>query len=126
MKKEVQTLLKTLKSMKEFKKVKFIFIYGSEVTGGKLRTSDVDFCIYYDTNSKEEMEKFRLKLLSKLPENFDVQIFQLLPLFVRKEVLKGKLVYAENEEFVYQKAYETLEDFEAFKRHYYDYIGMLK
>ena len=126
MKKEVETLLRTLKTMKEFKKVKFIFIYGSEVSGEKLETSDVDFCVYYDTNDKEEMVKFRLRLLSKLPKNFDVQIFQLLPLFMRKEVLKGKLIYAKDEKFVYQKAYETLEDFESFKRHYYDYIGMMK
>jgi hypothetical protein len=64
--------------------------------------------------------------LSRLPSNFDVQIFQLLPLFVRKEVLKGKLIFAKDEGFVYEKVYETLEDFESFEPYLLDYLGIIR
>jgi predicted nucleotidyltransferase len=124
MEKNMRKLLKILKSMEEFQKVEFIIFYGSRALEVGRKTSDVDVCIYYNSKSKEEMERFRLNLLSKLPDIFDVQIFQLLPLYVRKEVLKGKLIFVRNIDFVYQKAHETITDFESFKHRFYDYIGM--
>lgn len=44
--------------------------------------------------------------LSKLPEIFDVQIFQLLPLYIRIDVLKGKLIYCEDETLLHDVAWE--------------------
>ena len=52
-------------------------------------SSDIDLWIYYD-GDKEEAGDFRFRLLSKLPEIFDVEIFQLLPLYIRIEV-EGKI-----------------------------------
>jgi hypothetical protein len=46
-----------------------------------------------------ESEKFRLKLLSELPDYFGIPIFNPLPIFVRKEVLKGKPIFIANKEF---------------------------
>jgi predicted nucleotidyltransferase len=125
-KKLMEKLLETLKSMKEFRKVEFIIFYGSRAQEISLKSSDIDVCIYYNSKRKEEMNRFRLKVLSKLPSIFDIQIFQLLPLYVRKEVLKGKVLYVKNIGFIYQKAYETIKDFESFKPYFHYYIGMRK
>jgi hypothetical protein len=38
--------------------------------------------------------------------------------------LKGKILYADDTPFMYDKAYETIKEFDSFKRRYYDYQGI--
>jgi hypothetical protein len=118
---EIVGILKTVKSIREFDRVEFVILHGSRAFGKGLETSDLDLCIYY-RGTPEEMSRFRLKLLSKLPSYVDVQIFQQLPLYVRKEVLKGKVLFAKDKKFLYEVALKTVKDFEAFKPRFYDYI----
>jgi hypothetical protein len=40
------------------------------------------------------------------------------------QVLKGKVLYSDDTPFMYHKAYETIKEFESFKRRYYDYLGI--
>lgn len=122
MEEQINLFLKKLKEMPDFDRVKFVFLFGSVAERKQNKLSDIDFAIYFDGDSKNRF-KFRLKLLAKLPDNFDVQIFQDLPLYVRKEVLKGKLIYAKDLTFAYDVAYETIKAFEDFKKYYYDYIN---
>ncbi len=120
-KKDLELFLKKLKKMPDFGKVKFIFLFGSHVQDKENKFSDIDFAVYCEGTEKERFN-FRLKLMSKLPEKFDIRIFQDLPLYVRINVLKGEVIYAKNEKFVYDKAYETIKKFEDFKKCYYDYL----
>jgi len=115
--------LKKIKSMKEFKRVEFVILYGSVAQRRGTKSSDIDICIYYGAEKEEEMSRFRLKLLSELcRDEYDVQIFQQLPLYMRKEVLKGKVLYVREKELLYKIALETIKDFESFKLRFYDYI----
>lgn len=121
--KKIEAFLKTIKSMKEFSKVEFIIFYGSLAKGGGIKNSDMDICVYYRAKRKEDASRLRLKLLTKLCSDlYDIQIFQLLPLYVRVEVLKGKVLYVRNKRFLNEKALETIRDFELFKPYYHDYI----
>jgi len=72
---------------------------------------------------RNEAARFRHAALSRLPGNYDIQIFQQLPLHVRVEVLKGMPVFIRNTRFLYEKANETLRDFEEFRHRLYDYTG---
>ena len=119
----IEEFLRTIRKFEEFKRVKFIILFGSAAEGNLTEDSDIDVCIYFD-GSKIEGEKFRLKLLSELPDYFDVQIFNSLPIFVRKEVLKGKPIFIADRDFTYEIFYKTLEEFEDFRKYLYDYIGM--
>ena len=116
-------LMNALKKIPGFSKVMFVMLYGSHADNTQNKLSDIDYAIFYNGNKKERF-RFRLKILSRLPDKFDIQIFQDLPLFVRKDILKGNLLYAKDESYVYDIAYETMKDFEHFKKYYYDYIGM--
>jgi len=119
----VKKEIEKIKNIEEFEKVQFIILYGSAAEGGMREGSDIDLCIYYD-GTPEEASEFRLSVLSTLFEDtYDVQIFQQLPLYVRKEVLKGKVVYCKDTRFLYAVARETIRDFEEFKDRFYDYIG---
>jgi len=120
--KMVKKALNEIKATRGFERVKFIILYGSAAGDRMHSGSDIDLCIYYDGDMGEASD-FRFRLLSKLPEVFDVQIFQFLPLYVRVEVLKGKVIYCEDETFLHDIAWETIKEFEAFKHRFYDYIG---
>ena len=121
MKDKINLFMKKLKERSDFNRVKFVILFGSFSQNKENKMSDVDLAIYYD-GDKEERFNFRLKMLSELPDGFDVLIFQDLPLFVRMNVLKGKIIFAQDEAFVYDVAYETIKSFDDFKKHYYDYI----
>ena len=120
---EIGKAIEKIKNVEGFEKVKFIILYGSAAEGQVTGGSDIDLCIYHD-GSPDESSRFRFKVLSELfDETFDVQIFQQLPIYVRVEVLKGKIIYCKDKQFLYEAAIETIKDFEAFKHRFYDYIG---
>ena len=121
MKKEIATFMKRLREMSNFHKVKFVILYGSQAIGKATPMSDFDFAIYYDGN-KEQRYRFLIK--ANFNEKFDAKILQDLPLYIQKEVLKGKVVYAMDLSFVYDVAYKTIKSFDRFKKYYYDYINM--
>ncbi|MDD2836431.1 MAG: nucleotidyltransferase domain-containing protein, partial [Methanothrix sp.] len=89
-------------------KVRFIILYGSASAGRMKEDSDIDICVYYDDVDASE---FRLKVLSDLFDDiYDIKIFQQLPLPLRMQVLKGKVLYADDTPFMYDKAYETIKE----------------
>ncbi len=120
MDKEIKLFMKKLKEIPDFDRVKFVILFGSRAEGRARKDSDYDLAVYYEGNKNE---KFRFLLNANFDKNFDVKVFQDLPLFVKKEVLKGKVLYAENLSFVYDVAYETIKEFDDFKKYYYDYIN---
>lgn len=115
--------LERLKSIEGFEKVNFIILYGSAAKGMTREESDIDLCIDIDAGTNLERSKFRLKVLSELPDFFDVQIFSQLPLYVKKEAIKGKVIFCRNEDHLYKTALNTIKEFDYFKYRYYDYIG---
>lgn len=119
MKKEINLFMKELKKMPDFNRVKFVILFGSYSGGEENKLSDIDFAVYYE-GDKDERYEFRKSISDN--EKFDIQIFQDLPLYVRINVLGGKIVYAKNISFVYNIFYETIKNFERFKKYYYDYI----
>ncbi len=123
MKEEINLFVRKLKERKDFDRVKFVILFGSQAEGRANKMSDHDFAVYYEGDKRERFD-FRVSFGGNLPDNFDLQVFQDLPLYVRKEVLKGKVVYAQDMRFVYDIAYETIKAFGDFKKYYYDYIRM--
>jgi len=123
-KERIKRFLEIIKSKKD-KKIKFIFLFGSALTSQFNPLSDIDVCIYYDADKKERF-KFLISLKGMLPKGYDVHIFQDLPLYIKKEVLKGAPVYFQNLSFVHDVAYQTVREWEHFKHYYEDYITSLK
>jgi hypothetical protein len=106
-----------------FEHVKFVILYGSAEEQRMTAESDIDLCIYYD-GDVTKAAKFRHTILAKLPGiQYDIQIFQQIPLYVRVEVLKGTPVFVRDTRFLYEKATETIRDFDRFKHRLYDYTG---
>ena len=120
---KIEKAFEKIKSVEEFEKVKFIILYGSVAEGRMDKDSDIDICIYYE-GEPEELSQYRFKVLSELfDEVYDVHIFKQLPLYIRVNVLKGKVLYCNDLKFLYETARDTIRDFEEFKLRFYDYIG---
>lgn len=119
----VDAAVNRMQQIPGFVHVRFIILYGSAAENRMTKESDIDLCIYYD-GERTEAARFRHTVLSHLSgTGYDIQIFQHLPLYVRVEVLKGIPVFIRNTPFLYDKATETLRDFEDFKHRLYDYTG---
>ncbi len=103
------------------KKIKFIILYGSIVQNNQTPMSDIDIAVYYE-GSKSERFKFRMQILGNVNDKFDIQIFQDLPLYIQKEVFKGKILYSTDNTFLYDLERRTYQDFDIFKNRFYDYI----
>jgi predicted nucleotidyltransferase len=119
----VNNSVERLKNIQGFEKVRFIILYGSSVEGIPRAESDIDLCFDIDADTDYERSSFRLKVLSELPDLFDVQIFAQLPVYVKKEVIKGKVIFCRDEEYLYETAISVIKEFEDFKYRFYDYIG---
>jgi len=118
----VKDFLEQLRDTELFSNIEFIILYGSSLGLYHLGDSDIDICIYID-NEKKNLSEIRLELLKRLNDKFDIQMFQLLPLYVQIEVLKGKILYVKEEDRIYEIAYETIEEYEEFSPFYLDYIN---
>src|SRR3990172_1125792 len=75
------------------KKIRFIILYGSAVKGNFTDMSDIDIAVFYEGNKKERFD-FRVKVLGRVNDRFDIQIFQDLPLYIQKDIIStGKMIY---------------------------------
>ncbi|MHA1648547.1 MAG: hypothetical protein ACTSVU_09715 [Promethearchaeota archaeon] len=66
------------------------------------------------------MLKIRLNYLKEVPDYFDIQIFQTLSLAIQKDILNGNVLYETTE--LYDIAYETVKEYEDFRKYRDDYI----
>lgn len=104
-------------------RVKFVILFGSQTRGEARKDSDIDLCVYYDRTPKEAFG-FRELVPGHLPDEYDVQIFGLLPFYLKRECLGGRVIFCRDETFLHDLAYETLKEWEDFRRCYYDYLGL--
>jgi len=115
-------LLKKIKEIGLLNKVNFIIIYGSYSKGNQTPLSDVDICISLSSSPKDRL-KARIKLLGGLSDNYDIQIFEDLPLYVQKEILSGDVLYCKNRKKLMAKAFKVITDYEDFQPIYERYIS---
>ncbi|KXA92682.1 hypothetical protein AKJ65_07200 [candidate division MSBL1 archaeon SCGC-AAA259E19] len=103
------------------KKVQFIILFGSSARGDSTDLSDIDLAVGYDGNERERFD-FRIKISGELPQNFDVQIFQDLPLYLKKEVLKGEVLFARDFGELHELALDVIREYDMFEPNFLDYV----
>ncbi|MBS3140483.1 nucleotidyltransferase domain-containing protein [Candidatus Woesearchaeota archaeon] len=106
------------------RKIKFIYLFGSQAGGKSNPLSDIDIAIYYNGKAKERFE-FRIKTLGNLPDKVDLQIFQDLPLAVKREIIGGKVLYWRDYGFLFDTAMAVLREFGYFEKYYNEYFETL-
>ncbi len=108
-------------------KVRFVVLYGSAAKGRFTKLSDIDIAVFYNGDKNERFE-FRMKILGRVSSEFDIQIFQDIPLYMQKDILStGKVIYFVNyiETFeIFMKVIRGFEDFKPRLEVYYSGLGV--
>ncbi|RCV62925.1 hypothetical protein C5S53_16920 [Methanophagales archaeon] len=107
-------------------RIVFIALYGSVSDDRDTPLSDIDLAVFYAGN-KEERFKFRMSVLGRIGDKFDIQTFQDLPLYIQKEVIThGELLYYREYDVVFNIYINVIKNFDDFTQHlklYYSYSG---
>lgn len=110
----IKSVVKTIKKIGG-KKIGFIIQYGSTVTGEQTPLSDIDIAVYHHGTEKQRFE-FIITVLGSVDDQFDIHIFQDLPLYIQQEVIsKGKLLYQRDFETTFDIFMRTIQRFSDFK-----------
>lgn len=96
-------------------------LFGSEARGEGTSRSDVDVCLVLAREARSDAAHVRLDYLSAF--DFDVAVFQALPLHVRIRVLRdGRVLHRTDEDELYEVATATVRAFEDFKPYHRRYL----
>jgi len=94
--KEIKDLINEAKELilntKNSSKIKKIYHYGSTVEGLNIFSSDIDIAVEFTNIELKEATLFRIK--TRVPDKIDLQVFNILPEKIKKEIIsKGRVIY---------------------------------
>jgi len=119
---QILSFLEVVKNVPAFNSIRFIVLYGSVPFSLDDAGSDIDIAISSDLGDLES-EQLRMHLLGRVPNFFDIQIFEHLPLYVKKDVFSGMVLYIRDDDEIYDVAERTYREYDLFRPHLLDYIG---
>ena len=100
-------------------------LFGSLTRGEATPASDVDVCLVLAPTrvDTDTVGSVKLDYLKDTPGAFDVQVYQGLPLYVRRRVLaEGKVLFCRDDDTLYELALRTAREFEDFRPRYQCYL----
>ncbi len=119
-----EKLRKLVEKAEKDAEVLAVIAFGSQVRGEAGPASDLDICLVLQPCSPEKhsLSQKRLDYLKEF--DLDIQIYQQLPLYIRRRVLKeGRVLFCRDEKRLYELAFRTAQEFEDFKHLYYGYLA---
>jgi predicted nucleotidyltransferase len=123
--KEQARLEKLLTKARQDEDALAVFLYGSVARKEQTDLSDIDLCLVLVPKitpiGPTALSRKRLDYLKDF--TFDIQIFQQLPLYVRRRILKeGRILFVRDEALLYELAFYTAQAFEDFRHIYLSYL----
>jgi uncharacterized protein len=115
-----------LNRAKKDQQVLAVILFGSIARGQAHRGSDTDICLVLYPGSHTPIQLSKIKLEYVQDFNQDVQIFQQLPLYIRKRVLEdGRILYSTDMDRLYEVAFDFIREYADYEHVYRDYLGEL-
>ena len=73
--------------------IQVILLFGSFADNSFTKRSDIDICVVFKTElSLKEATEFRIRVSGQLPEKVDVQVFNVLPQKIKREIARNHMV----------------------------------
>ena len=119
--KSIDSVITKAKSDKD---VLAVLLFGSRVKNEVRENSDTDLCLVLCPGKYENLvlSKKRLEYTKGYERNLDLQVYQQLPLYVRKRILENhKILFCKKENELYEIAFSTLAEFGHMQRFYEEY-----
>lgn len=99
-------------------------LFGSRARGDHHAGSDIDVCLVLTQGKREAAAVGRILLAYASAVDLDVQVFERLPLYVRRRVLKeGRILFVRDEDALYDVAFRTIRAYESFRPRYQAYLA---
>ncbi len=102
-----------------------VMLFGSEARGEAGPASDLDVCLILPPgrDGKAEQAAVREAYLHISGERLDLRVFQQLPLYVRRRVLKeGRVLACRDEDALYEVARRTAQAYEDYRPQYHRHL----
>ena len=103
-----------------------VIVFGSRARGDGREDSDLAVCLVLQPKDYSELELThkRLEYLGLFGSpDLDIQVYQQLPLYIRRRVLKeGEILLCRDQERLYELAFRTVQEFKDFKHIYEGYL----
>ena len=107
--------------------IKFIILFGSAAKGRSTNLSDIDIAVFHSGDKRERFQ-FRVKILGRIGNKFDIQTYQDLPLYIQNEILSsGEVLYFSDYTEIFNTFMKTIREFDDFKprlEFYYSSMGV--
>lgn len=106
-----------------------VLLFGSHVRAEETPKSDIDLCLFLPPGreTRTDQTAVRMAYLEESGGRVRIHLFQQLPLYVRRRVLKeGVVLFCKDWDALYGIAYRTaqaLEDFKPIYRSYLDQVA---
>src|SRR5262249_36303508 len=103
--KKLEQLLKRVQKDSE---ILAVLLFGSMARGEQTAGSDVDICLVLQRQKYNSLALSRKKLTYLQQSDLDVHIFQQLPLYIRRRIVKeGKILFVRDLDALYDLAFRT-------------------
>ena len=80
-------------------RVKAVLLFGSRAGGVVTKRSDIDICVVFDKISGEEAGKFRIHILGHFPLKMDIQVFNVLPQKIKRDIARNHKVLYKSDDY---------------------------
>lgn len=103
-----------------------VILYGSHAREEAASSSDVDLCLILrpGKDTRGDQTRVQAAYLEFSGDRLDIRVFQQLPLYIRRRVLReGRVLFCRDEDALYALSYWTAQQFEDFKPIYYAYLA---
>jgi len=105
-----------LNKLKKNQVVETVIQFGSSLVRKDYR--DIDICIL--TKNKISLKE-KIKVISLFPEIYDISFYEDLPLNVKQEVLRGKILFCRNKLKLFQEMQKVNDGMFSYSRFLEDY-----
>ncbi|MBF0217674.1 MAG: nucleotidyltransferase domain-containing protein [Candidatus Omnitrophica bacterium] len=100
-----------------------VVLYGSRSRGITDGYSDIDICLVLRKGRYDPLSLSRKKMQYLCEFDMDIQIFQQLPLYIRRRVIKdGRILFSADDDELYDMVFRTIDEFEDYKSIYFEYL----
>ncbi len=111
--------------VKEDEAVLSVLLYGSHARGAGTPKSDIDLCLVLPLSKETRTDQtaVRMAYLEDSSGRLRIHVFQQLPLYIRRRVLKeGVVLFCKDWDALYRIAYRSAQALEDFKPIYRSYL----